>query len=163
MRKLPESKVREAAFHNLGAVVDLWEYMLELHHNLDGRFWDIAPEGRQKFREWMASALADAQRTVFVAERSDRIIGFTHGMLKGSPPPLVPRKGGIITDFVIDEELHRTGIGRDLLRAIKTWFTERDVEELTLTVAIRNEAALAFWRAMGFECWTYTMWKPMEQ
>ena len=154
-------EIRPAGAGDLDAVADLWVEMLDFHHGLDARFWRRAPDGREKFRAWMELALADPDRAVFVAGGAGRIVGFTHGQLKASPPPVVPRKGGFITDLAVAAAHWRLGVGRRLLGAVEDWCRERGAEEVTLTAAVRNEPAVGFWRAMGYEPWTFTMWKPL--
>jgi ribosomal protein S18 acetylase RimI-like enzyme len=155
--------VREATTQDLEAVTELWVKLMDFHNALDERVWNRAPDGRRKFREWMESALTDAQRAVLVAETEGQSIGFVHAMLKDSPPVVMPRKSGFVTDLVVAAERRRGGTGRRLFRAVEAWCREQGADEVTLTAAVRNEGALAFWRAMGFEPCTYTMSKPLGQ
>jgi GNAT superfamily N-acetyltransferase len=134
---------------------------MDFHHALDERHWNAAPDGREKFREWMAEALGEEERAVLVAEVDGRVVGFAHAMIRGGPPVVVPRRTGFVTDMVVAADQRRNGVGRGLFAAVEAWCRERGADDVTLTTAVRNEAALDFWRAMGFESWTYTMWKPL--
>jgi GNAT superfamily N-acetyltransferase len=156
-----EVVVRAAVAGDLDAVADLWLEIMDFHHALDERHWNCAPDGREKFREWMGSALDDDERAVLVAEAEGRVVGFAHAMMRGGPPVVVPRRTGFVTDMVVAAGHRRSGIGRRLFRAVEAWCRERGADEVTLTTAVRNEGALAFWREMGFESWTYTMWKSL--
>jgi len=153
--------VRSATTEDLEAVSLLWEQLVEYHHHLDSRFWKRAPDGRDKFRNWMEEGLSDTKRALFVAESSGQIVGFVHGMLKHAPPPMIPRCGGFITDLVVGESRRGAGLGRKIFQAIERWFASEGAQEITLTTAVRNAAAVEFWKSMEFEPWTYTMWKPV--
>ena len=105
----------------------------------------------------------EAERVVFVAERSRTLLGFGHSMLKKNPLPMKPRLDGFITDFVVTESVRGQGVGSKLLEALESWCIEHGAEAITLTVAAKNELGLAFWSSKGFEHWTSTMWKPLGQ
>ena len=161
MPKPSDALVRPAAAKDLDAIESLWEELISHHHRLDRRFWRRAPDGRRKFHQWMEEALRDPERAVFVAASAGRVIGFVHGMMKDGPPPLEPKRGGFITDMTVAGARRRRGIGRKLAGAVGRWFAKKGAREITLNAAVRNEAALAFWRDAGFEPWTLTLWKPL--
>lgn len=45
----------------------------------------------------------------------------------------------------------RGGVGTALMRAAETWLRERDVPALNLLVRAGNDAALGFYRSLGYE------------
>ncbi|MBX3442218.1 MAG: GNAT family N-acetyltransferase [Planctomyces sp.] len=64
-----------------------------------------------------------------------------------------------VRHLFVDREFRRRGIGRKLLR----WL-ERSVlaepRELRVDALLKNEAGLAFWRAVGFHDYCVTLTKP---
>jgi ribosomal protein S18 acetylase RimI-like enzyme len=163
MARSDDVTIRPATVDDLDSIAGFWEELLELHHRLDGRFWKRAPDGREKYREWMHEALSAEDRALLVAQMHEKVVGFAHGMLKKSPPPVVPLLAGFVTDLFVSEPCRRVGVGRRLIEAAEEWFLLHGAGEMTLTTAVCNVPAVAFWRAMGFEPWTCTMWKPLTR
>ena len=153
--------VRTATVQDLKTIVELWIELIDYHNHLDNRFWNRAPDGAAKFRQWMGQALTDSQRILLVVELSGKVVGFGHGLLKQSPPPMQPRLGGFVTDFLISAAVREKGLGSQLLTTLEDWFVKKGAEEITLTSALKNRPALAFWVRKGFDHWTSTLWKPL--
>jgi len=154
--------VRKATKKDLKDVVRLWIELINYHNHLDKRFWNRAANGPAKFQEWMKQSLTDSKRILLVAELSGNVVGFTHGMLKQSPPPMQPRLGGFVTDFVISKAVRREGLGSKILKKLEAWFIAKGAKEITLTSAAKNLPAMSFWAKKGFDHWTFTMWKPLR-
>ena len=158
-----EPCIRKAEPADLEQIKELWVQLTDYVNRLDGRHWQRAPDGSENFRQWMAQALTDSKRALLVAKSSGNVVGFGHGILKKSPPPMRPRLDGFITDLVVNEPVRGNGVGSKLLEALESWCIEQGTQAITLSVAARNELGLAFWSSKGFEHWTSTMWKPLGQ
>jgi ribosomal protein S18 acetylase RimI-like enzyme len=154
--------VRPARPGDLEAVGDLWEALIEQHRQLNERFWEPAADGREKYLQFVAGSLDAEGRVLLVAEIEGRVVGFTHGMLTGAPPPMRPRRIGSVTDLVVDPEFRRRGIGRVLVEGLRKWFAERGADEMRLSAAVANPDGIAFWRALGYEPLTYGLWCPLR-
>jgi len=154
--------VRPATPQDLDAVADLWEELIEAHRQLDDRLWEPAPDGRETYRRWVEETLTSDDRVLLVAELDGQVVGFTHGVLAGGPPPMRPRVSGMVTDMIVAADCRRRGIGRRLAEAIRDWFCERGAEDLRLSAAVRNPAAVAFWEALGLEPWVVAMWQRLN-
>ena len=154
-------RIREALVGDLGGVGDLWEELINLHHGLDSRFWVRAPDGRDRFLDWMREVTSSEDRVLLVAVDSRHVLGFVHGMLKNSPPPMADRLSGFITDMIVARPHRRCGIGRALFEAAQDWFRGRRAQEIKLTAALCNQDAVLFWKEMGLEPWTCSMWKDL--
>ena len=153
--------IRKAEISDLQQIEELWVQLTDYLNSLDRRHWQRAADGSAKFRQWMEQALTDTKRVLFVAERSRTLLGFGHGMLKKSPPPMKQRLDGFISDLVVNESARGKGVGSKLLEALESWCIEQGAEAITLSVAARNELGLGFWSSRGFEHWTSTMWKTL--
>ena len=153
--------IREGGLEDLDAVAALWEELTGLHHALDNRFWTRAEDGREKYRDWVAEGLAEDDRMLIVAEAGGRVVGFIHGMVKDGPAPLAPKLIGHVTDLIVAEGHRRRGLGTRLVEAASRRFREKDAHELTINAAVCNRRAREFWKTMGFEPWTQTLWKPL--
>jgi len=153
--------VREAADGDLDRVGELWAEMVDFHHDLDARFWVRKPDGNDIFRIWMDSAHGDETRMVLVAEAGGDVVGFVHGQIGGSPPPMEDRVIGMITDIAIAFSHRGKGVGGDLMRAMEEWFKSRGAESISLSAAMKNDCALGFYEHLGFERHIVTMNKVL--
>jgi GNAT superfamily N-acetyltransferase len=156
-----EITVRLGCEDDLDSVTELWIELMDLHHSMTPDNWRRAPDGHLKFREWMATAVEAEDRALFAAEADDCVVGFAHVTLNDSPPPVVPRKSGFLSDLAVAEDVRGKGAGRKLLCSAEGWCREHGCTELTLSTAVQNEGAIGFYRAMGFEPVTCKMHKPL--
>jgi ribosomal protein S18 acetylase RimI-like enzyme len=153
--------VRQATPEDLQAVGDLWELLIEQHRQLEPRFWESAPDGREKCLEFVTASLDADDRVLLVAEVEGRVVGFAHSMVADGPPPMRPRRIGHITDLVVHAGCRRRGIGRALVGGVRQWLAEKGADETRLSAAVANPDAVAFWRALGYEPITYGFWQPL--
>jgi len=162
MRQPGATTIREGQHSDLQQVSSLWLEMINHHRSLDDHAWEPAPDGQEKFREWMEETLALEERVLLVAEVEGKVVGFTHGSLGSSPAPMAPRRIGFITDLAVAAGHRRLGIGRQLAEAATQWFAQQNASAVKLSAATANQAAVAFWRALGFEPLTYGMRKQLK-
>ncbi len=71
------------------------------------------------------------------------------------------RRRGYIHDVVTREARRRRGIGRRLVEALLDWMRESEVSAVELTVAVKNEEAVAFWIRLGFTTYMHHMKRDM--
>ena len=162
MRQPGTVTIREGKHSDLQQVSSLWLEMIDVHRSLDDRAWEPAPDGPEKYRECMEKTLALEERVLLVAEVEGEIVGFTHGSLGNSPPPMASRRIGYITDLAVTAGHRRHGIGRQLAETIIQWFAQQDADEVKIGAAIPNQPAVAFWQALGFEPLTYGMGRQLK-
>ncbi|HDZ22662.1 hypothetical protein LCGC14_0303910 [marine sediment metagenome] len=153
--------VRDATEADLDRVAELWAEMIELHHGLDERFWRRKPNGDEIFRQWMAEAVGDEKCVLVVAEVDGAVAGFVHGSLVDAPPAVEDKISGNITDVSVGFDYRGKGIGKKLMAAALEWFAAHEAEDITLLAAVKNDCAVSFYEALGFEPHTITMWKSL--
>ena len=56
-----------------------------------------------------------------------------------------------IEGWYVDEDVRRTGVGRDLIRAAEEWARGRGYSEIGSDVELENELSQAAHRALGYE------------
>lgn len=154
--------VREAVETDLDRIAELWSEMIDLHHDLDDRFWIRKPDGQNIFREWMATSAGDEKHVLIVAEVDGAVGGFVHGNLTDAPPPVADRLSGYISDVSVGFDYRGKGIGRKLVTAALKRLAEIGAEDVTLLAAVKNDCAVGFYEALGFERHTITMWKSLR-
>jgi len=132
----------------LEAVAAMWDALYE-HQRAHGLLAPI-PDGA--FAEWARSLATVLGRFGFVTVAS--VDGVDAGFCAGRMRPMPPYYGGGYTGYIsevfVDPAARGLGIGRTLVDAGVRWFRERDVRRVELQVVWRNEAALAFYRRLGW-------------
>ena len=92
----------------------------------------------------------DCDAAFWVAEVSDKVIGFAFCVAEGDilddPPEQV-----YLQDLMVTQAARRSGVGRKLMDAVRSFAQERQIFRIQLPVLARNEDAIAFYRAMGFD------------
>ena len=89
------------------------------------------------------------RRTVIVAEAGGTILGMVTGQLVVSTAEGAASVW--VEDMVVTSSARRGGVGRRLLRAVEEWGKGRGATRLQLLADRENAAALAFYRARGWD------------
>jgi ribosomal protein S18 acetylase RimI-like enzyme len=149
--------VRPAQSGDRGAVVLLWEEMMDIHAAIDSRL-SIAPNWRaqmeRSFRRW----LGDRDNCLIVAEAADDVIGFALGGLARATLGLMPGTYGHIAHMCVSAQWRRRGVGRQLFASLRDWFVGRGVPSIHLYVSCLNPISQQFWRELGFEDYISRLW-----
>lgn len=97
-------------------------------------------------------------RALFVAE-GPPLAGLIMAVLRRvkQEPFLQPGDVCYLDTLVVRSSLRRRGVGRALVEAGVAWARERGASRIELGVYEFNEAAKAFWRAVGFEVLSWKM------
>jgi ribosomal protein S18 acetylase RimI-like enzyme len=110
------------------------------------------PEGPARERAYVEGLIADPASAILVAQAGRRLAGAVCVFLRESPPVpiMVPRRYAVIDMLVVSASLRRRGIGRTLMEGAHAWAAARGVDTVELNVWEFNQAALAFYRALGY-------------
>ncbi len=103
-------------------------------------------------RERVSGFVDNDDADALVAETKDRIVGLATVQIHDNPNALMFRPGrrAIMSDLVVDPELRRSGIARQLLVCVTEWTRSRGFNSLGLNVWNANEEGLAFFKTNGF-------------
>ena len=71
------------------------------------------------------------------------------------------RASAYISDVSVGFEFRGKGVGRKLMDGAMEALAKLGVKDLALLVACKNECAVGFYEALGFERHFITMWKPL--
>jgi len=142
----------------------LWREMMDYHARVEPRFRPRpTPAGEQAWELFARRDILGSEAWhVLVAKTGDRLVGQIVGALRDPVPIFEPGKFGYVTDVVVDPAARRSGVGRALFEALKTWFQEHGVINIQLQVARNNPASQAFWRELGCTDYAHTLWYDME-
>ncbi len=145
-------RIRNWKRQDLDQIADLW---LELAHDvkpMDG-FYRLSPGAGRRYRDYLSGAYNDGNFTVFVAETSEKLVGFAMGRIRKNPPVVIPESVGYIENVYVKKEKRQLKIGTTLCDSLLDWFKKRGIGHVELFYQIENRGAAAFWKKMGFMTW----------
>jgi ribosomal protein S18 acetylase RimI-like enzyme len=152
--------IRQATEKDTDTIVDLWWEMMDFHARIDARFRPL-PEA-EAMEAWekhlRADILGKEEWCVLIAECDGQVVGLMVGGLRDPYPVFVPERYGFVANAVVAPHARRSGVGRALFAALKTWFREQGVSHAQLEVGHLNPTSQGFWRAMGCTGYMDTMW-----
>jgi ribosomal protein S18 acetylase RimI-like enzyme len=118
----------------------------------------LAPDARER---WSAAALLwldDTNAQMFAAMDDHHPVGYIVGRIQPTPPGFTPEWEGVIAEIAIDSHQYHSGIGRQLVDAMRTWFHSRQIEQIIVFVPQRSAVEQAFWRGLGAAKWMEVLW-----
>lgn len=142
--------VRPARAEDLDSVARMGAALVRLHHDWDeDRFF--LPKGiEQGYRTYFASQLSVRETVILVAERDERVIGYTYASLIPRDWSDLREACGKVHDLYVEEPARSTGAGSALLSATVSRLKELGVPRIVLMVAAQNDHARAVFERVGF-------------
>lgn len=150
---MPSSvSVRPAVDSDLPSLHALFEALDDLHHTALPQVFR-KPDGvrRDLFRP--DSIIGGDDRTILVAEgRDKKIVGLVVLIARSIAANVVrdARQFVEIDQLVISVGARRSGVGRSILEASKTWARQRGISQLEVSAWSFNVEAIEFYRKLGF-------------
>jgi ribosomal protein S18 acetylase RimI-like enzyme len=129
------------------ATVDDCALLAELNHQLirdEGhRNKMTVPELEQRMKGWLASEYA-----AVIFEDKDEVVAYA--LYREEPEELYLRQ------LFVARNRRRQGIGRAAMDILGTQLWTKN-KRLTVSVLVQSSAAVAFWRAMGYQDYSLTL------
>ncbi|MBA2760235.1 MAG: GNAT family N-acetyltransferase [Chloroflexia bacterium] len=122
--------------------------------NLD---W-IAQEGEAAYTRM----LGDERHVVTLAEVDGRAVGYLSGAVRDPSTWRTARMAEIFALYVIPE-YRSQGIGERLVRSFLRWARDQGAERIVVAAFAANEAALRFYRRVGFAPFEVMLEQPVER
>ncbi len=155
--------IRLALESDAASIGAMWAEMAAWHAALDADAFRPSADGARQYARGIVERLQDPQARVLVAVADDETVGFVMGVVADlSAPMFEPLRCGYLADIFVRESHRRRGLGRQLVAALARWFRSRDLRHFEWQVSARNEAGLAFWRALGGEATMLRMRASLE-
>jgi ribosomal protein S18 acetylase RimI-like enzyme len=142
-------QIRRAILTDLDAVEALWLEMALFHQNIDPYF-TIIHEAEANHRTYMTGLLQDDAKRIFVADDSERLLGYLMAEVNAYPPIYVHQNYGHIGAISVTASARRQGIGHQLLVAALDWFRTQGLLRVECAVAVENPVSQRFWKGQGF-------------
>jgi GNAT superfamily N-acetyltransferase len=155
-------QIRQATPADRAAIGRLWQELMEFHYQLDPRGFEMTDNALEIWLRWLDEWLADAERTVLVADSGGDVIGYIMGRQEEGPPVFERRAYGAVWDTCVAASWRRRGVGRKLVARLLDWFGERGMTEVHVSAAASNPVSNAFWHQMGFEPHMIQMRRSLE-
>lgn len=159
-----KATIRFANAQDYVPLLDLFELVDTFHReNLPTIFQK--PAGPARDQDYFESLLLDQENGLFIAEVEDEIAGFILAILHITPPfsVFIPSRLALVSDIVVKTEFRRQGIGRLLVNKIHEWAETQGASAVELTVYSFNQAAIDFYKTIGYETINFRMRYPIIQ
>ncbi|UCC18084.1 MAG: GNAT family N-acetyltransferase [Dehalococcoidales bacterium] len=88
---------------------------------------------------------------VLVAVEDQKVVGYSISQITRMPPFSRGKTIGVIYDMAVTASHRRKGIGKEMLDWIKTWFNNRGIKRIEISVVTKNTIGSSFWREQGFQ------------
>lgn len=128
--------IREAEFHDADDMLPLLEQL-------------GYPETSMEQLQYFLSHHLDDNNKVWVAEKSQHIVGFA--VLHIIPCLHAPKPLARITSLVVDEDVRCCGVGHHLMEVIEDYARQMDCHRIELTSGRHRGAAHQFYETHGYE------------
>ena len=153
-------KIRRWNRGDLDQIAGLWLELANHINPLDG-FYQIAPDARAKYTDYLRRVFGDRDHMVFVADAGEGLAGFAMGRVNRNPSVVVPDRVGYIENVFIQSDKRRSGIGKALCERLLEWFRGKRITHVELFYQTENSGAAAFWHRMGFRTWLAKAYKAV--
>ncbi len=140
-------RIREITEIDFTAVRKIFVESISFHEQVDSIFASIN-EADQIWINYITTIFQQDDFKIYVALRSEQIVGFCVGQIIEKPPVYQVKKIGQVNNIVVKEGHKRQGIGKVLFETIKAWFMIQQVNHIELLVATNNPQSLGFWNKM---------------
>jgi GNAT superfamily N-acetyltransferase len=140
--------ITQAGYKDIPSLVPVWLEMMRFHAGLNPAF-SLHAEATEQWVHMMCSWVRRHDACVWMAGYRGEKIGFVSGCVLVNAPVYAVSEVGFLSEMAVVPSMQRKGVGRALLRCLKTWCAQQGVQEMQLSTAVQNTVARAFWEAEG--------------
>ena len=151
---------RTARTKDIDTIVELWKEMMDFHFERD-RHFARSSTGHEAFAKFVAEHIEKEESLVLVAEEGDAIVAYCIATISNRPPVFETTRYGAIYDLLVTRSRRRQGIGKRLVHEIERWFSQQGIHRIEARVSTRNEVSTQFWRKIGYEPYTETVFREI--
>lgn len=143
--------VRPARRDEAGDIAELWEELVEYHHQIDPNLPVATSDGVERYAYFIMDRIDRTDSIVVVAiDDQGRVVGYALAfIIELVPEMFVQQRAGFLADVYVQPSARRQGHGRALYGAIVDWCQTNGLQTLEWEVAAANTTGRAFWQAMG--------------
>ncbi len=155
--------IRRATAEDYSVLCDLFDEVDALHRASLPQIFQ-RPNGPVREQDCYLGLVSDENVGLFVAEMGEKVAGFVHAVMRDAPsiPALVPRRYAFVETICVKSGFQDHGIGRRLMDTVHKWAIAKGATAIELNVYEFNKAAIAFYKAIGYETFSRRMRKVLD-
>ena len=143
-------EIKEASEKHISQIIRLW--MEFMYFNAEIEPFDTSGDRvLTQVETHLRNEITSDDSLVLVAVDDEKVVGYSISRITRIPPFSRGKALGVIYDMAVTSSHRKRGIGRGMLDRIKTWFKERDIHRIELSVVTKNTIGGSFWREQGFK------------
>jgi ribosomal protein S18 acetylase RimI-like enzyme len=143
--------IRRAVAADMTAVGKLGALLVRTHYEFDPKRFLAATSGTARgYGSFLGTQLDEPTVIVLVAEREDKVIGYTYAGVEGTDYMSLRGPAGVLYDIVVDPEHRGQGVGRALLDATLEALKSAGAPRAVLSTAEQNAPAQHLFEHAGF-------------
>jgi ribosomal protein S18 acetylase RimI-like enzyme len=143
-------QIKRGTIEDIPQILPLWRKLSDTHCEMEPMF-KLVENAEEKFAAYLSLIFTKENFAIFVAESDSKIIGYLIANVSTTPEVYVIRRRLYIQDMMVSPDYRRQGIAGKLVNVVVAFAKEQQIEKMDLLVAVKNEEANKFWKAMGFE------------
>jgi ribosomal protein S18 acetylase RimI-like enzyme len=144
-------KIRRASLADLGAIQTLArDFCTYEKVNFDPTIDVDAPFSKEE-TEFFTSSLTSEDCFIIVAEVDTKVIGYLFATAKGKQDYRTVSTLAEVNHVYVKEEYQGKGIGKAFSQEFENWCRSKNIEFVRATTYVKNQSAVEFYEAQGFE------------
>ncbi len=140
---------RKARVADADALSRMGEGLLSYHRKLDA-YYTPKKDVNDVYKRFFKSCVYSSKRQIVVAEKDGKIIGYALAEISQRPPVYPKRRLGVVCDMYVEKSYRRKGVGKLMYKELKTWFREKKIKDVELSVHVKNTSGIKTWEKLGF-------------
>jgi ribosomal protein S18 acetylase RimI-like enzyme len=146
----PPIHVRRAVVADLLRVAELAARLVRQHHAFDPRRFFLQEPVERGYAWWLGRELDREGALVLVAERGERVLGYTYATIEERDWNLLLDAHAGLHDIYVDDDARGLGIGGELLAATLAECARLGAPRVVLMTATQNVHAHRLFARHGF-------------
>ncbi len=143
-----EIKIRKAQSNDLQHILVIWEEFMAYLDQINPDYWPIK-NGATAFENYLNSNLNNPKALIAVAEKNNRILGFSLAYIEHLPEWFGQENIGLIRYLALSKNSQSQGIGTRIVDFMMNWFRDHKIKRVELYV-LKGLPASHFWAKHGF-------------
>lgn len=144
-------EIVKATHGQLEAIVELWIELMKYHQEIDPRYFENVLAHTDEYRNDVKAAIDDPGQLVCVALVDGQVKGFVTATATFSGARyLEPSAACQLGNIAVCADYRRSGIGHQLIQAVKNWSHENGLDRVELHVISANTPGRTFFQKAGF-------------
>ena len=142
--------IRGAEAQDLPEIGKLAGMLVRQHYEFDAQRFMLIPNVEAGYARFFLGQLSNPDTIILAAERASVIVGYAYARLEERDWNALLDAHGALHDIFVAESERRQGVARRLVDAVRERLQGKGAPRLVLHTASKNQAARAFFAALGF-------------